>query len=59
MLEKHMAQIQDWKWVSVMYTHRVPLEAEVAGPYLSFEVHLTTKGNQTLKVLILSMMKPF
>lgn len=42
-----------------MYTHRVPLEAEVAGPYLSFEVHLTTKGNQALKVLNLSMTKSF
>lgn len=54
-----MLENQDWEWVSVMYTHRVPLEAEVAGPYLSSEVHLTTKGNQVLKLLNLSITKPF
>lgn len=42
-----------------MYTYRVPLEAEVACPYLGSEVHLTTKRNQVLKGLKLSRTKPF
>jgi len=44
-----MEQTQEWKWVySVMYSYRVSLEAEVAGPYLGSEVHLTTTRNQVL-----------
>lgn len=56
---KGVIDVREAQGVSVMYTHRVPLEAEVAGPYLSSEVHLTTKGNQVLKLLNLSMTKPF